>query len=311
MADISIVIPTKNAGAIFSDVMAALDRQQFAGEMEILIIDSGSSDQTLDLAKQYRCTVHKIDPAQFDHGATRDQAIALARAPIVILMTQDAVPADEHLVRSLHACFNDDHVAGAYARQIPRKQADVLTSRNVNNHLTGRAGLVVQHVAAPDALARLAPLERYVACNFDNVCSAVRRSVWENTRFGRCDFGEDLLWAKRVLEAGWKILYQPAAAVIHSHDRSLRYEYQRTYMCHRKLFELFEVATIPAARYVPRCLVTGIVQDSVYVIKNESRFRQRLRLLMRIPAMSVASVFGQYRGARDQRLARGRKHAGV
>ncbi len=311
MADISVIIPTKNAGGIFGDVLAGLRGQTFSGGLEIVVVDSGSTDQTLELARQYGCIVHKIDPAEFDHGATRDRAIGFANAPVVILMTQDAVPANENLVQALHACFHDQRVAGAYARQIPRTQADVLTTRNVNNHLTGRGALVVQEVPEPGALARLPPLERYVACNFDNVCSAVRRSAWENTRFGKCDFGEDLVWAKRVLEAGWKILYEPSAAVIHSHDRSLRYEYQRTYMCHRKLFELFEVATVPAARYVPRCLLAAVVQDSVYVIKNESRFRQRLRLLLRIPAMSVASVFGQYRGARDQRLARGRKHAGV
>ena len=163
-------------------------------------------------------------------------------------MTQDAVPADNHLIKCLVKPFSDTLIAGTYARQIPRKDADILTKRNLNRWLTGGSEPCVNWIHDRKVYDKMNPFEKYMFCNFDNVCSAIRKSVWRKIPFQKTFFGEDIAWGKSVLEAGWKIAYEPSAKVIHSHNRSFSYEYKRTYMCHQKLFKLFGLRTVPNRR---------------------------------------------------------------
>ena len=308
---VSIIIPTKNGGPLFEQVLQGLRAQVFAEPVELLILDSGSTDSTIQLAQKYGARVETIAPATFNHGLTRNHGIELTAGEIVILLTQDAVPADSYLLAGLAQAYDDPAVGGAYSRQVPRPTHDVLVRRNITGHFTGGTQREVRHIPNPAALAAMTPFESFKLCIFDNVCSSVRRAAWEKVPFRANEFGEDLDWSKRSLEAGWAIAYEPAAAVIHSHERPVSYEYKRTYMCHRKLYELFELCTIPSRRYVLRCILAATLKDASYVLKNEPRLSRRLTLLAKIPALAVASVLGQYRGARDEKLGRGRKHEGV
>jgi hypothetical protein len=106
-------------------------------------------------------------------------------------------------------------------------------------------------------------------------------------------------------------LYQPAAFVIHSHDRSISYEYKRTYMCHRKLYELFGLSTVPTIKHVALSTYRSVRQDLSHILAHERHPREILRWLVKIPLLSFSSVYGQYRGAKDERLRRGRKQLGV
>jgi len=230
---------------------------------------------------------------------------------IILMLTQDAVPADEHLIENLIKPLEDPGIAGAFARQIPRPEHDVLVARNVENWVAGSTQRRVARIADRAAYERMPPMERYFLCVFDNVCSAVRRAAWVEIPFQQCAFGEDVEWAKRALEAGWGIVYEPAAAVVHSHERPAGYEYRRTYVCHRTLYRLFGLSTIPAQSYVPRCLWWSITQDAAYVMKHERQLGKKIATLARIPRLSWASVMGQYRGARDERAGRGKTVAGV
>ena len=101
------------------------------------------------------------------------------------------------------------------------------------------------------ALDALDPGAQLQACTFDNVCSCLRRSVWEQIPFRATVIAEDLEWARRVLQAGHSLEYVADAVVVHSHDRSAGYELARTYLLHHRLFELFGVRTIPARARSP------------------------------------------------------------
>ncbi len=308
---VSIVIPTKNGGDLFRDVLNGLENQVYTDLHEILIIDSGSSDRTVELAKDYGARVHTIRPEEFNHGTTRNIGIGMAIGDIIVLLTQDAVPGDKYMISNLVSAFEDQNVGGAYARQVPRSKADILTKRNLNNWLTGREKSEVRWIHDKKAYDAMTPMDKYLFCNFDNVCSAVRRAVWEKFKFSHSDFGEDIDWSMRILEGGWKIAYQASAFVIHSHDRSILYEYKRTYMCHRKLFQQFGLHTVPTFRHVLRSIILSIVIDFKYVIQNSVSRLEQLRLLVRLPFMNIASVLGQYIGARNERLGFGKKKTGV
>jgi rhamnosyltransferase len=298
---VSIVIPTYNGGREFEQCLKAVYGQKVDFPFEVILVDSGSTDETLSIAGRFPVRLYEISKGEFNHGLTRNKGIELSRGEFVVLMTQDAIPADEKWLENLTKPFwEDEMVAGVYARQIPREDADVLTKRHLNRWLTARRERDIKYITDRSYYEKLSPMEKYKFCNFDDVCSCIRKSVWEKIPFEEASFAEDLDWSKKVIESGFKIVYEPFAAVIHSHDRSVLYEYKRTYVCHRRLNELFGLRTVPALRHVVRSTKDNIIESLLYVWRNEPVLEKRLFLILRIPFFSLLSVYGQYRGAKDQ-----------
>jgi rhamnosyltransferase len=186
-----------------------------------------------------------------------------------------------------------------------------LTKRNLGHWLTGRDSFSLSGIKCLNEFADLTPEKKYHLCIFDNVCSAIRRRVWQQIPFRQNDFGEDIDWAKRVLEAGWVIAYQPKAAVIHSHNRSFVYEYRRTYMCHRKLYELFQLETIPSLLQLLRSIIVGTMGGLRYVLLNEPNVKKKVKLILKVPFLMIASNLGQYWGSKDEKRSVGLKMKGV
>jgi GT2 family glycosyltransferase len=114
------------------------------------------------------------------------------------------------------------------------------------------------------------------------------------------DFGEDVDWAKRVLLAGHHIIYEPDAAVIHSHDRSLAYDYKRTYVCHRKLYTLFGLHLAPSFKGLWRCWLSASTVDMQYILNNEPRLLKKLQMLLKAPILNSLTIYGQYKAVQDE-----------
>lgn len=296
----SIVIPTKNGGALFQKVLDALTQQMLWDHTELIVVDSGSQDDTVVMAKQVGAKVIEILPHEFNHGVTRDYGISLARSEYVILMVQDAVPFDSNLLEVLLHSLKEAAVAGVYARQIPQPDADVLTKRNLNGWLTGRSQREVRFIPYEGWYEALPPMEKYFFCNFDNVCSAIKKSVWQQERFGKVNFGEDIDWAERVLKRGYKIVYEPLAAVIHSHNRPMSYEYKRTYVGHRKLYAMFGLHSIPNIKEIWRSWKDDSNADVVYILQNEHQLAQKIRMLFKAPILNLLNIFAQYQAVQDE-----------
>lgn len=295
---VSVVIPTKNAGFTFRDTLEKLKEQEYEGDIELVVIDSGSTDGTVAIANEFGATVKSIDPDEFDHGLTRNRGIEMASGDIVVLMSQDAIPGNQHLIHNLVTAFDNPKVAGAFARQEPREEADILTKRNLKNWITGHKKEDVRWITDKIAYQNLSPMQHFYFCSFDDVCSAIRKNVWKTVPFKANEFGEDIEWAQGALEAGWKIAYWPTAYVVHSHQRSYKYEYERTRLCHTKLYTQFGIHTVPSIKMVLISTLASIWQDWGYALRHEKRPGTLLKLLAEIPALSFASVYGQYSGAR-------------
>lgn len=300
---LSVVIPVKDGADTLPLVVDALSKQRIELDVELRAVDSGSRDRSVALLRLAGFDVDEIAPHEFDHGATRNRGIAATRGEVVVLLTQDAVPQGANFLREMVAPFADPEVAGVYGRQIPRADCDVVTRRQLDGWLTGRSE-PARAQCRDAALSSLAPAERHQLCVFDNVCSAVRREVWERMPFPTTPFGEDIAWGKAAIEAGHAIAYAPLAAVEHSHRRSVAYEYERTRICHRRLHELFELATVPRRRDVARAALANWRRDLPYVFRTAPRGVERARQLARIAALSLASPLAQYHGIRDARRAR-------
>ena len=297
----SLVIPTKNGGELWKRVVAGLQQQTLWNDVEFIIVDSGSSDDTVETARKAGAKCFTIPPQEFNHGATRDFAVAQATTDRIVLSVQDAIPYDTHMIENLVKALNEDGVAGVYARQIPQPDADVLTARNLNSHFTSRLEREVRSLRDAKTFAAMTPVERYTLCNFDNVCSAMRKSTWDNDKFGRINFGEDIDWAERVLKRGYKIVYEPAAAVIHSHDRPLSYEYKRTYVCHRKLYQQYQLELTPTLWKAFTSWLTWTLNDMGYIARVEKRWREKIAMLIKAPAFNYLRAKATYQAIRDEK----------
>ena len=252
---VSIVLPTLNGMATLPAVMAALDAQDFAGGVERVAVDSGSTDGTAAWLRDRVDRLIEIPAMQFNHGLTRNLAIGAARGSLVVLLVQDAVPASRTWLSALVAPFAvRPELAGVSARQRPRPDAGALSRRYLASWVMTSDTPWVHRLDGHAEFESLSPLDRLRRCAFDNVCSCLRRDVWEAHPFRETPIAEDLEWAREVLLAGHAIGYAPDAEVIHSHDRSVRYEFSRTAVLHHRLHALFGLRTIPTVRHLARAV---------------------------------------------------------
>ncbi|MBZ0112387.1 MAG: glycosyltransferase [Thermoanaerobaculia bacterium] len=263
--DVSIVIPTLNPGPQFEELLRRLRDQEFSGIVEVLVVDSGSTDGALDVLEAHSIRTLHIDKADFNHGLTRNLAVSESRGRIVVLTVQDALPYDTRWLTSLVDCFDDPNVAGAYSCQLPRPTANPFIRDRLRNWVASDPRRRVQRMGSFDEFEELSPLEKLSQVAFDNVSSAVRRSVVERIPFRRRQFGEDLDWGLRAITSGHTIVFEPKSKVVHSHDNSAWYEFKRVYLDHQNLFRLLRVRTIPT------------IQDLKVAIDHECR---RLRAVM-------------------------------
>ena len=223
----SILILCKNEAANIGSCLEAVFGQRGAGEFEVIVVDSGSTDGTLEIARvlaaraQGGCSVRleQIPAGTFHHARTRNYAASLASGEILVYLAADAVPASEDWLRFLLANFEDEKVGAVYGRHVP-KPGSSLERQDALNALYGEERVVKE----PATRSRLG--YRYYLMSTVN--AAIRRDVWAATKFPEeLKVFEDLGIAKRILEQGGKIVYEPAASVYHSHQHTTRGLFKR------------------------------------------------------------------------------------
>jgi rhamnosyltransferase len=232
------------------------------------------------------------------------------RAPLVVLLVQDAEPATAawlaSLVEPLLAADGEREdppsgrsLAGAYCRQIPREDASAVVRAYLSRHMASGPIPRRQTIGDEAALAGLSPVERLAVCTFDNVCSCIRREVWLRHPFRPVPIAEDLAWARDVMLAGYDLAYVPEAAVVHSHDRRAGYELRRTYLVHQQLRRLFGLATIPSGARLARGIVVSAAAHVRWTMGGPGGIGSKVSALPRALALAVAMPLGQYLGARS------------
>jgi rhamnosyltransferase len=217
---ISVVIPVRDGGSDLVRCLDAVARQVVDDEVEVVVVDSGSRDGSVEAARARGARVHEIQPFEFGHGRTRNLGAGLARGEILVFTSQDAFAADElwlaTLVRSLSG---ESKVAGAYGRQLPHDDA------------TPPERYFLDFLYGPEA--RVQRLEgegepEFEQTLFSNVNSAIPRAVWAEFPFADdLIMSEDQEWSRRVLRAGYELVYEPSAAVHHSHRYSIADAFRR------------------------------------------------------------------------------------
>ncbi|MFH0944243.1 MAG: glycosyltransferase [Planctomycetota bacterium] len=219
---VSIVIPTWNGEDVLEECLSGIFRQEVDFEFDVLLIDSSSTDRTLEIARRYPVKIHVISQSEFSHGDTRNLGVLLTAGERIVFLVQDAYPERNDWLRRLVSNLDDPEVAGAYSRVLPRPSAGPLVKKGVEGDLNYRSERLVQQMGDEQAYRALDSLQRRILTNFNDVASCLRRSAWERLPYARVPFGEDVLWARSAIEAGYKIVFDPEAPVIHSHEYDAR-----------------------------------------------------------------------------------------
>ena len=148
---LSVVIPTKNGALTLGPLLESVRRQRTDRPAEIIVVDSGSTDGTRDLAQAWADQVLDVSADQFNHGITRNVGIGASQGELVVLLVQDALPASDDLFRELtRPMLDDETVAGAFARQVARPDASAIARYYLNQWVASNGvGLFVNRVACP------------------------------------------------------------------------------------------------------------------------------------------------------------------
>jgi rhamnosyltransferase len=312
---VSVVIPTHNAGIRFEQTLAALAAQDMPVPYEIVVIDSGSHDGTLERCAAHGVRVLTVSPAQFGHGRTRNQAIATCHGLYVALTVQDAVPTDAHwLARLVSALDDNPQAAGAYARCLPHPDAGLIARWMVEHGYQSMypEGRVEQRIANRTVFESLSREAKRQVCAFDNVGSLIRRAVWQRFPFRDVNYAEDLAWGYDVLGAGYTLIYEPSASIYHSHERSLGYELRRAYVDRQALARLLgdarphPVAEQPSRAISPWSPVQNVAGQLIDTARQEGSLTPSLRATIWLYALAVTigGALGDLNRPAQNRLGR-------
>lgn len=225
---VSIIIPTCNGGKIFSECLAAIKRQDYGGPIQLIIIDSGSTDKTVELAIKAGAQIKKIDPKQFHHARTRNDALSLAAHEKIVFMVQDAIPYSDGCLTALAHALDHYPVAAVYTAQIPHDNATPYARFEIESVNAARGDdLVIQEIESLESYVEMPYHQAYRMIGLDDVCAIYRRDRLLKEPFPEVNFAEDMAWAQKNLLMGYKILYNPDIKVKHSHNRPPHYAFCR------------------------------------------------------------------------------------
>jgi len=217
---IGLCVPTLNAGIEWKEWLKEFLRQNASLDVS-LVIDSSSEDHTVDLAKDAGLSVHQIEKASFNHGATRQLGVSLmSDIDVVVYLTQDAILVSPDSINNLLFAFKNPDVGAAYGRQLPRKTASYIEehSRVFNYPAKSR-------IKSLEDSKELGIKTAFISNSF----AAYRRIALEEVGGFPLNtiLGEDTYVAAKMLLNGWKIAYCADAEVYHSHDYSYLEEFRR------------------------------------------------------------------------------------
>lgn len=202
----SIVIRAKNEARYIGETLASVYSQLGVPDFEVILVDSGSTDATMAIARQFPVQRIEIPARAFSYGRALNIGITKASGEFVVALSAHSLPADRGWLAHLLGPFRDSTIGAVYGRHVPRTNATVFDL----------FGIWLSGVGSPT------PRRQERDPMFSNANGAFRRRlVLEHPFDERLPGAEDLAWADWIQRQGWAVYYEPAAAVYHSHGESL------------------------------------------------------------------------------------------
>ena len=299
----SVLVPTKNGDKLWAEVLDAVLQQSAPWPFEVLVVDSGSTDDTVaaTLSKGVRC--EQIPPEQFGHGRTRNQLAAMAQGEFLVFITQDAKPAGASwLAELVAACESGPEVAASFGPHIAYPQARTITQLELSAHFAG-FGASVNTVRLEDPARYATDVGYKQFLHFfssNNAC--IRRTVWAQIPLPEVVFAEDQTWAKQAIEAGFAKAFAPHAAVYHSHDFGVVETLRRNFDESRCFATYFGYRLQPSLPGVFRNAAALSLRDAHWLRNHGLTGVRWLAESGYMCLIEAARMIGQYLGTHHQRL---------
>ncbi len=219
----SIIIPTKNGADNIGECLESVFQQDYEEGFEVLIIDSGSTDDTLKIAKEFSVRLIQIKPEEFHHSITRNYGVELVQGEYVIFLSQDATPRNSFWLRKITDNFKDPEVVGVSGRQVPRTDAAPMERHWLSYFYPSDKKIVNRH-------GKSGNIREDYYYFFSDVNSSMRRETLLDYKFPEdIVMAEDKAWCRNVLLAGYTVAYEPEAIVCHSHHYSLKRAFKNSF----------------------------------------------------------------------------------
>ncbi len=297
MSTVSAVVPVKDGERYLEELLDALTRE---GVDQILVIDSGSSDRSLEIARAAGVELLEIEPSEFAHGRTRNLGAERTSGDLICFLTQDATPCPGWLDAYREAFALDERVGAAYGPHLPRAETSPMIARELTEFFagfeahslpangSGSARPVVQRAGDPRFLSNV------------NACYA--RACWEEIRFRDVRYSEDQAFGADMLAAGWSKVYHPCAAVLHAHDYGATEFMRRYFDEYRGLRESTGHVEAFQARATAREVLSGVSADRRWMAERGIDGPERLRWTTRSFVHHAGRRVFSAIGSRSERL---------
>ena len=198
----SIVIRTFNEERHIGSLLTAIEAQSFQ-DFEIVLVDSGSTDRTLQIAKRHALKIESIDPQEFTFGRSLNRGIEAGWGEIIVIASAHVLPRDADWLAALLAPFEDQQLAMAYGKQRGAEGSQYSEDQHWRLWFPDKSD--------PDQTSNFS----------NNANSAVRRSIWQQQPFDEELTGlEDIAWSSWARQQGYKLAYVAEAEVAHLHDET-------------------------------------------------------------------------------------------
>ncbi|WP_354699214.1 hypothetical protein DSM112329_04924 [Paraconexibacter sp. AEG42_29] len=216
VTSVSIVVPVKDGARYLPELLAAIDAQvvsDAAVTRDVLVIDSGSTDDSVAIARAAGATVLEIPAAEFGHGRTRNLGAEETTGDVIAFLTQDATPLAGWLQAIVDGFALADDVGAVYGPHRPRPDTSPMIARELGAFFAGHGDQDAPNGVGGARIQRAGDLDW-----LSNVNAAYRRDCWAAVRFDDLPYSEDQAFGAAMLAAGWAKVYHPGAAVAHAHD---------------------------------------------------------------------------------------------
>lgn len=269
----SIVIRCYNEeqhiGRLLSGIM-----QQTVRDVEIIVVDSGSTDATLSIASRYPVQILSIRPEEFSFGRSLNIGCQAASGEFIVIASAHVYPVYKDWLERLLAPFADPQVALVYGKQRGNETTKYSERQVFTKWFPNESNLCQDH-----------PF-----CN--NANAAIRRSVWEQSPYDETLTGlEDIDWARRALELSHKIAYAADAEVVHVHNETPRRLYNRYRREAIALKHIFPQERFSLWDFV-RLFAANVVSDCYHARHDRVLWRNLTDILV----FRLMQFWGTYRG---------------
>jgi rhamnosyltransferase len=297
----TVFIPTFNGEAHLRDIFTMLFRQRVDFEYEVLVIDSGSRDKTVEIIEEFKkkhqnLRFLQIPNTEYGHGKTRDEAAHIAKGEIVVYLSHDAVPSHNRWLYEMVRPFEiNTKIVGVMGKQIPRPNCFPLLKYEINAVFGNLGPDFGTTIFYKDDFMK--DQGTYDAVSFYSDVNSAGRRAYLTGKFPykHVSYAEDQVLGRDIINGDYYKAYAPRGSVIHSNDLTLREYKHRMFDETLALRKTGFVVNKPSRKAVVKMTVFGVLKDTVRIVRDkEYSFKRKIYWLLLNPLYYIE----KWRGVR-------------